>query len=203
MSATFTMELPPVPVRESIWVPVRHTTSVFANVTEVEIFGNSSPTSVNNVNTSIYDKIASLITENIERESKEAEQNQSSQNVDEVEDNQNQSQNVEDDIHSDPPILPVEYDFPLITCASTKKCLVCGYDTMGRIEKWIELRNFIVNPDKGFMFDNRENINFITDEIEKNYGGHSGASMGFTMRHLDYISKYGIEKYEEMLRNID
>jgi hypothetical protein len=69
---------------------------------------------------------------------------------------------------------------------------------MNRIEKWAALRDFVPNSDRGFMMErNNEEIVNIMTEIDNDYYGHSGSSLGCTMRVLHYISRYGVDKYKE------
>ena len=51
---------------------------------------------------------------------------------------------------------------------------------------------------KGFMWSNHPNINNIGIKMESlpNPPGHSGGSFAFTMRHLQYIAKNGIDSYK-------
>lgn len=97
------------------------------------------------------------------------------------------------------PVLPVTYDFPLCHCPTMRPCFIKGYNTMMRINRWVEFRNFVVNESRGFMFSNCELIKDITDAICDDCHDHSGTSMALTLRHLHCISKYGIEQYENKL----
>lgn len=43
------------------------------------------------------------------------------------------------------------------------------------------------NEEDGFMFSNNEKIQKIKLEISNKYGGHSGASLAYTMRSCQYL----------------
>lgn len=93
-------------------------------------------------------------------------------------------------------IMPQIFDFRNINCTHEKRCFVLAYNTITRLNKWTELRNFIVDESRGFQFGKNENILFIMNEIERDYKGHSGSSIGITMRHMHFISKHGVQEYE-------
>jgi hypothetical protein len=48
------------------------------------------------------------------------------------------------------------------------------------------------------MFNNNQEILYIMNEINNNYGGHSGASLACAMRELQFIAHYGIDYYLKM-----
>ena len=70
-----------------------------------------------------------------------------------------------------------------------------------QLELWAFMKNFPEN--ENFMFSNCEEVSQIYNKIEElGYSGHSGSSFGITMRVMEYISKYGIEKFrEEYMKN--
>jgi hypothetical protein len=50
------------------------------------------------------------------------------------------------------------------------------------------------------MFSDDQEIWRITAKMEElGYNGHSGCSFGWTMRQMQYIAKYGEEKYRDEL----
>lgn len=57
------------------------------------------------------------------------------------------------------------------------------------IEVWDYLSKFSPPVDKGFMFCNNEIVSIVGNEMEI---GHSGSSMGWTMRELELIAKQGL-----------
>lgn len=56
--------------------------------------------------------------------------------------------------------------------------------------------------DGGFMFSKPPpKMEEINDAVNREYGGHSGASYGMTMRVIQYIAKYGWDNYaRDMLK---
>ncbi len=77
----------------------------------------------------------------------------------------------------------------------SRKMIQDGINTLNRLEAWNLLRNFNPSEETGFMFNRDQSIKNIMNEIEKDYGGHSGSSMAITCRHLEFIAKNGIEQY--------
>ena len=70
-----------------------------------------------------------------------------------------------------------------------------AYDAITKLELWNYIKNF--NEDS-FMFSNSPKIMRIYNKIEElGYTGHSGASFGYIMRNMEYIAKYGIEKFAQ------
>jgi hypothetical protein len=105
---------------------------------------------------------------------------------------------VSENIHD----MPLNYDFAHINCAHSKRCILFAYNTLNRIEKWNELRNFVIDESCGFQSGCKNNdIIYIMDEIERDYQGHSGSSMGFTMCHIHFISQYGLQDYKNRFGN--
>jgi len=74
-----------------------------------------------------------------------------------------------------------------------------AYKTISRLDKWKLLYNYQVVNNRGFMFSDDEEIRKLMGAIEEDYGGHSGASLGFTMRHLQFISYYGVSRYIRLI----
>ena len=75
------------------------------------------------------------------------------------------------------------------------KMLTSAYSVINRLEKWIYMRDFVVDKNTGFMFNKDLEMNSIMDEISKAYVGHSGTSMGIIMRTIQYIAKNGFRKF--------
>lgn len=69
-----------------------------------------------------------------------------------------------------------------------RKMLNSAYTVIDRLEKWGFLSTF--KPENGgFMFSIDPVVQFITQEIDKEYGGHSGSSMAITMRIMQKIAQ--------------
>lgn len=73
--------------------------------------------------------------------------------------------------------------------------VLAGYKTVSRLNKWKLLYDYQVDNNKGFMFAEGKEINQLMENIEDDYRGHSGYSMAYTMRHLQFISYYGLRRY--------
>ena len=88
--------------------------------------------------------------------------------------------------------------FEFIESQHTRNMIENGYQAVNSLELWDFLSSFEPEEGKGFMFSDCEEINKIGKKMEElpNSPGHSGASFGFTMRHLHYIAKNGLDKYK-------
>ncbi len=74
--------------------------------------------------------------------------------------------------------------------------ILSGYNTISRLNMWKFLYDYRVNNNSGFMFSTEKEINDIMNNIDKDYNcNHSGCTMGYTMRHLQFIAYYGIDRY--------
>lgn len=64
------------------------------------------------------------------------------------------------------------------------------------INVWKHLSEYTPPADRGFMFSYGEDriVSLVSDNMET---GHSGASMGWTMRQIEFIAKNGIPAYRE------
>ena len=64
------------------------------------------------------------------------------------------------------------------------------------INVWKHLSEYSPPDDRGFMFSYGEDriVTLVGDNMET---GHSGASMGWTMRQIEFIAKNGIPAYRE------
>ena len=94
---------------------------------------------------------------------------------------------------------PVDVDWSFITSEHTRRMIRTAYEAVQHLEKWEFLYNFEIDEETGFMFCKDPEINIIMDEVDRFYAcGHSGSTMGITMRHLHFISKYGLEDYRLM-----
>jgi len=62
----------------------------------------------------------------------------------------------------------------------------------------IDLQQIKENPPSdrtGYMFTSDKTLSTIMDKVEQGYPGHSGCSIGLTMRAIQYIVTHGVEKY--------
>ena len=89
--------------------------------------------------------------------------------------------------------------FEFIESQHTRNMIENGYRAVDCLELWDFLSTFEPEEGKGFMFTQSDEINKIGKKMEElpNPPGHSGSSFGFTMRHLQFIAKNGIDKYKK------
>jgi hypothetical protein len=89
-----------------------------------------------------------------------------------------------------PPVaMPAAPDFSYITDTISRNCIASGYKGVQRTEGWNAIRNF---TGESFMFTRDPVITRIMNAVNDEYGGgHSGSSMGWTMRQLERISRVG------------
>jgi len=89
-------------------------------------------------------------------------------------------------------------DFSFINDGMTRQNIENGYQAVTELELWSWLKTFEPEPGRGFMWSTHGNITKIGNKMAElpNSPGHSGSSFGFTMRHLHYIAKNGVERYQ-------
>jgi len=65
---------------------------------------------------------------------------------------------------------------------------------------WKYLSQYSPPADRGFMFSYGDDkvVTFVSDNMEV---GHSGSSMGWTMRQIQFIAKNGLPAHREMYLN--
>lgn len=93
--------------------------------------------------------------------------------------------------HFDRPIHP---DFSFLTNTS-ENMVSSAYLVMNKKEGWDLLVNF---DETSFMTCENPSILMLMSSINENYNGHSGASLAWTMRQLQYIAKNGYTKYRDL-----
>lgn len=66
------------------------------------------------------------------------------------------------------------------------------------INVWKYLSNYSPPADRGFMFSYGEDriVTLVGDNMET---GHSGASMGWTMRQIEFIAKNGVPAHRKIM----
>ena len=74
-----------------------------------------------------------------------------------------------------------------------REMLEDAYKAVTKANRWSFLKRPDVPGSKGFMFSSWPEMSDI--DIHMEYGGHSGASYGSTMRVMEYIAKNGWESY--------
>jgi hypothetical protein len=73
-----------------------------------------------------------------------------------------------------------------------------AYQAVTKANRWSFLRRPDVPGDNGFMFSEWPQMKDIDAHME--YGGHSGASYGMTMRQMEFIAKKGWDAYVESVK---
>lgn len=72
--------------------------------------------------------------------------------------------------------------------------LVNAWNAITQLELW----GYMSQSIDSYMFSNAPEVDRISRKMEElGYNGHSGYSFGWTMRQMQYIAKYGEEKYAE------
>jgi hypothetical protein len=95
--------------------------------------------------------------------------------------------------------VPGKFDYIKPESSNYKAMLVNAYQAITQTETW----NFVKQDCESFMFSEDPRIWVISNKMAQlGYDGHSGCSFGCTMRDMQYIAKYGEEKFMEVyLRN--
>jgi hypothetical protein len=108
--------------------------------------------------------------------------------------------NKEDDTYEDIsainliPYYPYDADFSFIKDDQTKQMISSAYNCVMKLDVWKSIREF-----KGsyYLYSKDKDINELLHDIDDNYEGHSGNSIGFVMYHLGRISKIGYHKFKD------
>ena len=97
-------------------------------------------------------------------------------------------------------IYPFSHNFDFIPCLRTRDMLLTAYKTITRLQKWEYLREYKVSEETGYMFSTELTINDLMDQIDTDYEfGHSGCSISYTMRAMDFIAKNGVESFHDYI----
>ena len=73
-------------------------------------------------------------------------------------------------------------------------------DTVTRLELWDWLRNEKPPENTGYTYWNHENIRKINNGLTNDT--HSGATFGYAMRCMQYISENGFDSWKEKVINL-
>jgi hypothetical protein len=96
------------------------------------------------------------------------------------------------------PKMPHEHFSTLNISANDKQMLASAFYAISSVEGgWEFLKNYSPPENEGFMFVQNPppTLKEIDSAISRAYGGHSGASYGWTMRHMESIAKNGWDKW--------
>lgn len=93
---------------------------------------------------------------------------------------------------------PYGPDFSFIKCEYSKMCISSAYDCIMNNDNnddiWKSILDF---KDESYMFSKDHKINKLMNDIDNCYdGGHSGSSLGWTMRQIERIAHIGFDKYK-------
>jgi len=81
--------------------------------------------------------------------------------------------------------------------ANEKEMIQDAINAVTRAEMWEYMAKPSTPGEDGFMFCTDMEMTLINKKIE--YNGHSGASFGWTMRHVEYIAKNGFDAYVNLM----
>jgi hypothetical protein len=95
----------------------------------------------------------------------------------------------------------IKGQFMYVKDKNSREMLVNAWNAINQLELW----NYMRRETYSYMFRDDEEILKITLKMEElGYNGHSGFSFGWTMRQMQYIAKYGEEKYmKEILKPVN
>ena len=96
--------------------------------------------------------------------------------------------------------VPGKFDYIKPSSANYKAMLINAFQAVSQTESW----DFMKKDCESFMFSMDPSVLIISKKMAQlGYNGHSGSSFGCIMRDMQYIAKYGEEKFmETYLRNI-
>jgi len=93
--------------------------------------------------------------------------------------------------HRDRPIQP---DLSFLDQRSSNM-VYSAYICINKIEAWDALANF---DEDSFIFCQDPYIKEIMYKVNDNYNSHSGFSLAWTMRQLEFIAKHGLTEYRAL-----
>jgi hypothetical protein len=81
----------------------------------------------------------------------------------------------------------------------SKQMLLPAIDAVNYLEAWSELSSYSPPNDKGFSWSEDSIVKRVRNEICKRDDSHSGGSMAWTMRAIEYIAKKGVDSYLQLV----
>ena len=97
--------------------------------------------------------------------------------------------------------FPLNPDFTFITSNHYRGMIKSAYNTICILNDWEFIRRYTPNNDTGYLFDNDPRVQNILTHIDNNYGGHSGTSIGLTIRTMKKIASIGFEEFRTTYNN--
>ena len=96
----------------------------------------------------------------------------------------------------DPVDIPETPDLSFLE-ESDKNMISAAYSTISRLNKWDYMRRYSPNGELGYTWDESPELHEILEAVSSDYNdNHSGSSMGYTMRYIQYIAKNGFENFK-------
>ncbi len=92
------------------------------------------------------------------------------------------------------PYYPYDADFSFIKDDQTKEIISSAYNRVMILDGWKSIRDF---KGSSFLYCKDKEINKILHDIDDNYEGHSGNSIGYVMARLGRLSKIGYYKFKD------
>lgn len=89
-------------------------------------------------------------------------------------------------------------DFETLYEPYESKMLKDAYEAITACDLWDWMKTYRPKDGLGFMFTRHDNLDRIEKEMK--YGGHSGASYGWTMRVMEDIAKRGWDGHRNAVR---
>jgi len=98
------------------------------------------------------------------------------------------------------PLAPVDIppnpNFDFIPDVSTRLMVSTAYRAVQAMDEWDFIRRYDPDANSGYVSDRNERINAIHSRVDQEYrNGHSGSSMGATMRIIQFIAKNGLNAF--------
>jgi len=138
-----------------------------------------------------------LIDSMLEKINKKIQDLKEEENEEQEKKEKEEEENEEEDYKSEvEPILnlPLYPDFSFINDDSIKNMISSAYECVMIKNAWECIKSF---RGESFMFCKDYEINKLMDFIDSRYEcGHSGCSIGLTMRQLQLISNIGFDNYK-------
>ena len=92
--------------------------------------------------------------------------------------------------------FPLQVNFNFITSDHYRIIVQSAYNTINSLNEWDFIRRYKPSDETGYLFDNNPRIQNILTHIDNNYGGHSGTSMGISIRTIQKIASIGFEEFK-------
>jgi len=97
-----------------------------------------------------------------------------------------------------PTMYPAEATFDFIADPHEREMIWNAYRTIHTLDKWAYLHAVDVDPERGFMFSDDVVFCGIMNQVATDYDNHSGYTMGYTMRKMQFIAKYGYNAFSQL-----